>query len=162
MSTHEDFYIIMTTRWIITQIVAPVRQYISMDFITSLPLHNGYGAIVTFVCTTFTQHSHFIPPCNMSIDASQPARMFLDSIYCHYCLCRAIISDRDPRLTSAFLQNMLRPRKTKFDTYSSAYHSQTSGQAERTRRTIEQNILSSFIHNNHDDRLNTLSLAGFK
>ena len=70
-----------------------------MDFITGLPLQDGFNAITTFVCT-FTKQAHFIP-CSISIDAPQLARLYLSNIYRHHGLCRVIISDRDPRFTSA-------------------------------------------------------------
>jgi hypothetical protein len=42
-------------------------EVLSVDFITRLPLVNGYNSIATFV-DTFTNHAHFVP-CSSTITA---------------------------------------------------------------------------------------------
>ena len=73
---------------------------LSMDFISGLPLVEGYDAIATFV-DTFTKQAHFIP-CSTKIDAHQFARLYFENVFKHHGLSRCIISDRDPLFTSHF------------------------------------------------------------
>ena len=129
----------------------------SMDFITGLPIVEGYDAIATFV-DTFTKQSHFIP-CSSKINAEQFARLYFENVFRHHGLSRCIISDRDPLFTSSFWKTLMQQLKTRLN-MSSAYHPQTDGQTERTHRTIEQN-LRGFIHAQHDDWLHVLPLAEF-
>ena len=137
----------------------PTRPWdtISMDFITGLPLVDGYDAIATFV-DTYTKQAHFIP-CTIKIDAPQFARLYFSNIFRLHGLSRCIISDRDPRFTSTFWKELMKHLRTKLN-MSTAYHPQTDGQTERTHRTIEQ-ILRGFIHAQHDDWLHALPLAEF-
>ena len=50
-----------------------------------------------------------------------------------------VLHDRDPRFTSQFWQSLWKLFGTK-TVFTSAYHTQTDGQTERTHRTIEQCI----------------------
>ena len=129
----------------------------SMDFITGLPMVDGYDAIATFV-DCFTKQAHFIP-CSSKINAEQFARLYFSEIFRLHGLSRCIISDRDPLFTSVFWKDLMRQLKTKLN-MSTAYHPQTDGQTERTHRTIEQ-ILRAFIYKHHADWLHTLPLAEF-
>ena len=58
----------------------PTRPWenMSMDFITHLPLVDGYDSIVTFV-DMFTKQAHFVP-CTSNIGAPQLAQLYLDNI----------------------------------------------------------------------------------
>ena len=129
----------------------------SMDFISGLPLADGYDSIATFV-DTFTKQAHFVP-CSSKINAEELSRIYFKSIFKHHGLSRCIISDRDPLFTSVFWRDLMRQLRTKLN-MSSAYHPQTDGQTERTHRTIEQ-ILRGFIHAQHHDWLHVLPLAEF-
>jgi hypothetical protein len=75
-------------------------EIIDMDFITGLPIVDGFDCITTFA-NSFTKQAHFIP-CSIHISAPQLARLFLDNSCRHHGLCRTIISDRDPKFTSSF------------------------------------------------------------
>ena len=130
---------------------------LSMDFITGLPLVEGYDAIATFV-DTFTKQAHFIP-FSTKIDSHQFARLYFENVFRHHGLSRCIISDRDPLFTSHFWRSLMTQLRTRLN-MSTAYHPQTDGQTERTHRTIEQ-ILRGFIHAQHDDWLHVLPLAEF-
>ena len=129
----------------------------SMDFISGLPLADGYDSIATFV-DTFTKQAHFVP-CSSKINAEELSRLYFKSVFKHHGLSRCIISDRDPLFTSVFWRDLMRQLRSKLN-MSSAYHPQTDGQTERTHRTIEQ-ILRGFVHAQHHDWLHALPLAEF-
>ena len=129
----------------------------SMDFISGLPIADGYDSIATFV-DTFTKQAHFVP-CTSKINAEELSRIYFNHIFKLHGLSRCIISDRDPLFTSTFWKDLMRQLRTKLN-MSSAYHPQTDGQTERTHRTIEQ-ILRGFVHAQHYDWLHALPLAEF-
>jgi hypothetical protein len=128
-----------------------------MDFISGLPIADGYDSIATFV-DTFTKQAHFVP-CTSKINAEELSRIYFNHIFKLHGLSRCIISDRDPLFTSIFWKDLMRQLRTKLN-MSSAYHPQTDGQTERTHRTIEQ-ILRGFVHAQHHDWLHALPLAEF-
>jgi len=128
-----------------------------MDFISGLPIADGYDSIATFV-DTFTKQAHFVP-CTSKINAEELSRIYFNHIFKLHGLSRCIISDRDPLFTSTFWKDLMRQLRTKLN-MSSAYHPQTDGQTERTHRTIEQ-ILRGFVHAQHHDWLHALPLAEF-
>ena len=132
-------------------------EFFSMDFITNLPLVNGYDSICTFVCL-FTKQAHFVP-CSSNIDAKQLADLYINHVYKYHGLSRVMIGDRDTKFTSEYWRRLFSSFHTKLN-LSSAYHPQTDGQTERTHRTIEQ-ILRAFVHRQHSSWLRFLPHAEF-
>ena len=132
-------------------------ESVSMDFITCLPNVTGFDAVLTVVCT-LTKMAHFIP-CTSTVNARQLAKLFLDNVYRLHGLPRFLIGDRDTRYTSEFFKDLMSELKTTL-CLSTAYHPQSDGNTERVHRTIEQ-ILRSYVHDNHDEWLIHLSLAEF-
>ncbi|MBW0482970.1 hypothetical protein O181_022685 [Austropuccinia psidii MF-1] len=63
----------------------------------------------------------------------------------HTGLVKSIISDRDPKFTSALWTNLPRIFGTKLS-FSTAYHPQTDGLAERMIQTLEDMIRSFFAY----------------
>ena len=110
-------------------------EFFSMDFITNLPLVNGYDSICTFVCL-FTKQAHFVP-CSSNISAKQLADLYINHVYKYHGLSRVMIGDRDTKFTSEYWRALFSSFQTRLN-LSSAYHPQTDGQTERTHRTIEQ------------------------
>ena len=115
----------------------PGRRWesVSVDFITHLPeTPRGNTAIVVFV-DRLTKMVHFVPTRD-DADAAEVAQLFLENVWKHHGLCRDIVSDRDPRFTSKFwdeLCKLLHIQKK----MSTAYHPQTDGHTERANRTLE-------------------------
>ena len=70
-------------------------EVITLDFITKLPLSNGYDSILTITDQGCTKMTHFVP-CNEAITAEETAQVFLEAIIRRYGLPNKIISDRDP------------------------------------------------------------------
>ena len=131
---------------------------VALDFITKLPLSQGYDSILTITDQGCTKMTHFIP-CNESITAEETAQTFLEAIVRRYGLPSKIISDRDPRFTSKFVQELCRTLGIQ-QNISSAYHPRTNGQSERNNQWVET-YLRFFTNHQQTDWAAHLPLAEF-
>ena len=115
--------------------------HISADFITKLPLAQGYNAILVVV-DRLTKMAHFVPTTERT-SAEGLARLFRDNIWKLHGLPDSIISDRGPQFTAGIMKELNRMLgiKTKL---SIAFHPQTDGQTERMNQELEQ-YLRMFI-----------------
>ncbi|MBW0538521.1 hypothetical protein O181_078236 [Austropuccinia psidii MF-1] len=82
-------------------------------------------------------------PCDKEDTAMDTALLFLNNIMSTCGITKIIISDRDPKFTSAFCTNLYEILGTKL-TFSIAYHPQTDGLVDRRIQTME-NILRRFL-----------------
>ncbi|GAB9477757.1 Transposon Tf2-6 polyprotein, partial [Globisporangium polare] len=114
---------------------------VSMDFVFGLPRDAlGRTGVVVFV-DRFSKMVH-LAPVSTSITAEQTAVIFLDVVFRLHGLPESIVSDRDPRFTSAFwtkLFDLLGSRLL----MSTAAHPETDGQTERVNRVLED-VLRSY------------------
>ena len=115
--------------------------HILADFITKLPLAQGYNLILVVV-NKLTKMIHFIPTTEKTL-AKGLARLFRDNMWKLYGLPKSIISDRGPQFTAGLMQelNEMLGIKSKL---SMAFHPQTDGQTERVNQELEQ-YLRMFI-----------------
>jgi Integrase zinc binding domain/Chromo (CHRromatin Organisation MOdifier) domain len=114
---------------------------VSMDFIFGFPRNNQkQTGILVFVCR-LSKMVH-LAPCSESVDAEKSARLFVDHVFRHHGLPETLISDRDPRFTSRFWQELFSMLGTRL-TMSTARHPETDGQTERVNRVVED-VLRSF------------------
>ena len=67
---------------------------VSADFITDLPLSNGFDSILT-VIDQFSKETEFIP-CNKTAVALDTAKLYLFHIWKDHGLPCTIVSDRGP------------------------------------------------------------------
>src|ERR1700744_473613 len=74
-------------------------QVIAMDFITKLPISQGYDSILTVTDHDCSKAAMFIP-CKETITAKGVVRLYIDHVFVRFGLPSKIISDRDPRFTS--------------------------------------------------------------
>ena len=130
---------------------------LSCDFITDLPISNGYDSILVFV-DRMTKMSHFIP-CLKTTSAPEFAQLFVSYIVKLHGLPDSIVSDRGSIFTSNFWSTLasilqIDPRK------STSFHPQTDGQTERMNQTLETYI-RIFCSYEQDDWFNLLPLAEF-
>ena len=130
---------------------------IAMDFIVKLPLSDSYDTILT-ITDTFSKASIFIP-CNETINAEQMAKLYATYILPHYGLPCHIISNHDPRFTSAFSRELCCTLGIS-QNISTAYHPQTDGQSERTNQHLEQ-YLQIFIDYHQQNWASLLPLAQY-
>ena len=123
-------------------------EQVTMDLIVQLPkTRRGYDAIVTFV-DRLTKMVHFVPTTT-SVDAPGLALIFFTHVFKYHGLPKIIVSDRDPRFTSAFWSALWKLVGTKLS-LSTAFHPQSDGQTERMHRTLED-MLRSYVSVRHDD-----------
>ena len=124
----------------------PVRPWesISMDFIMGLPkTERQHDAIFTFV-DRLTKYVHVIPT-KSTIDAEGAARLYVNNVFAYYGLSKSIVSDRDPRFTSAFFKEVFSLLGVKLN-MSTANHPQTDGLTERVNRIVEDTLRSFVNH----------------
>jgi hypothetical protein len=102
--------------------------------------------------------------CNTSTTTTSTtvdiAKLFLERVFCTHGLPMQIVSDRDPRFAGLFWKELLRFMGTKHS-LSTAFHSQTDGQTERTNRVLEE-MLRHFVNplqNNWDSLLPVAEFA---
>jgi len=115
-------------------------SHISADFITKLPLVQGYDAIL--VVDRFTKIGHFIPTTERT-SAEGLARLFRNNVWKLHGLPNSIISNRGPQFTAGIMKelNHMLGIETKL---LMAFHLQTDGQTERMNQELEQ-YLRMFI-----------------
>ncbi|GJP42842.1 hypothetical protein CLOM_g2370, partial [Closterium sp. NIES-68] len=103
-------------------------QHVTMDFVTGLPAGSSGNDAVLVVVDRLTKMVHFAP-CRTTITAEETARLFISTVVRLHGIPAAIISDRDPKFTSKFWQDMWARYGTRLQ-FSSAY--QTMEQLIRT------------------------------
>ncbi|MBW0494892.1 hypothetical protein O181_034607 [Austropuccinia psidii MF-1] len=86
----------------------------------------------------FNKSVRFLP-CHKEDTAKDTALLFWNNIISIYGVPKIIISDRDPKFTSEFWTNLYDILGTKLS-FSTAYHPQTDGLAERMIQTMEEII----------------------
>ena len=133
-------------------------EVVALDFITKLPLSQGYDSILTITDQGCTKMTHFVP-CNETITAEETARIFLEVIIRRYGLPSRIISDRDPRFTSKFVRELCHTLGIQ-QNISSAYHPRTDGQSERNNQWVET-YLRFYTNHQQTDWAAHLPLAEF-
>ncbi|KAK1439863.1 hypothetical protein QVD17_05685 [Tagetes erecta] len=117
-------------------------ESIAMDFVTKLPISNGYDSIWVIV-DRLTKSAHFLP-IKETYSAEKRAQLYVKEIVCRHGVPLDIISDRDGRFMSRFWKGLQEALGTKLN-LSTAYHPQTDGQSERTIQTLEDLLRSCVI-----------------
>jgi transposase InsO family protein len=123
---------------LMVKIETPSRPWeiINMDFVTGLPPAgpSNYNAVLVIV-DRFSRMALFLPTFDTA-DAKDTADLFWHRCWSRVGLPRVIISDRDPKFTSAFWKSLHALLGTRL-ALSTAHHPQTDGLAERTIQTLE-------------------------
>jgi len=120
--------------------------HILADFITKLPLAQGYDSILVVV-DWLTEIVHFIPTIEKTL-VEGLARLFRDNIWKLHGLPESIISDRGPQFVTGLMRelNEMLGIKSKLST---AFYPQTNGQTERVNQELEQ-YLRMFINHRQE------------
>ena len=87
------------------------------------------------VVDKLTKATHFIP-VKSTHKTDDIAKIFMKEIFKLHGLPKAIVSDRDVKLTSNFWKGLFIDLGTKLN-FSTAYHLQTDGQMERVNQVLE-------------------------
>lgn len=115
---------------------------VSMDFITCLPESQGYDAILVMV-DCFSKLAHMVPT-RRTPTTLETAKIFFNAWWKHHGLPKVIVSDRDPKFTSAFWRHFFRKVRTKL-TFSMAFHPQTDRKTKRVNGVLNQ-YLKKFVN----------------
>ncbi|MBW0538811.1 hypothetical protein O181_078526 [Austropuccinia psidii MF-1] len=112
-------------------------EIVHMDWVTGLPPwgDRSYNALQVIV-DRFSKTSIFLP-CHKADTAMDTAVLIWNRVLSWTGICKNIISDRDPKLTSELWTNLHHLFGTKLS-FSTAYHPQTDGLAERMIQTLEE------------------------
>ncbi|KAE8967582.1 hypothetical protein PF011_g27503 [Phytophthora fragariae] len=94
-----------------------------------------------FIMDRFSKMVH-LAPVAAEVTADESAELFLDLVFRHHGLPESIVSDRDPRFTSAFWTRLFALLGTRL-LMSTATHPETDGQTERVNRVVED-VLRSY------------------
>ncbi|KAG2967021.1 hypothetical protein PC120_g27013 [Phytophthora cactorum] len=118
-------------------------QSISMDFVFGLPPEFKRRTGVVVFVDRFSKMVHLaVVPAEVT--AVQTARLFVDMVFKHHGMPLDIVSDRDPRFTARFWQEVFTLLGTQLS-MSTADHPQTDGQTERVNRVLGD-LLKSYAH----------------
>ncbi len=111
-------------------------ETVALDFITKLPLSQGYDSILTIMDHDCSKAALFIP-CWEAMTAEETAGLIVQHIFPWFGLPLKFISDRDPKFASRFIQGLCKGTGT-MQNISTAYHPRMDGQLERTNQWLEQ------------------------
>ncbi|MBW0533754.1 hypothetical protein O181_073469 [Austropuccinia psidii MF-1] len=114
-------------------------EIVHMDWVTALPPggNRSYNACLVLV-DRFRKTLMFLP-CHKNDTAMDTSIMIWNKALTHTGLFQNIISDRDPKFTSALWTNLHNLFVKKFS-FSTSYNPQTDGLAERMIQTLEDMI----------------------
>jgi hypothetical protein len=115
----------------------PERKWeeIRMDFIVGLPrTQAGYDSIGVIV-DRLTKVAHFIL-VKTTYSGAKLVELYMSKIVCLHGVPNKIISDRGSQFTFKFWEKLHESMDIKLN-FSSAYHSQTDEQTERTNQILE-------------------------
>ena len=110
-------------------------ETVAIDFITKLPLSQGYDLILTVTDHDCTKAAIFIP-CNEEINAEEMAALYLKQVVTNFGLPSKIISDQDLQFASKFTRELCRMMGIE-QNISMVYHPRMDGQSECTNQWIE-------------------------
>ncbi|MBW0523689.1 hypothetical protein O181_063404 [Austropuccinia psidii MF-1] len=110
-----------------------------MDWVTALPLGGDRSYNSCLVLVDRYRKTPMFLPCHKDDIAMETAIMICNKAISHTGLFQNIISYIDPKFTSALWTNLYNLFGTK-SSFSTAYHPQTDGLAERIIQTLEYMI----------------------
>jgi len=133
MSTGQNITI-STSR--ITPTTSPKGTWkdIAMEFITSLPLSQGYANIMV-VIDRLSKFAHFIP-LRPGLNSKLMAEAFIQNIVKLYGFLKTVVSSRDRVFISNFWRQLFKAQGTTL-VMTSTYHPQSDCQIENLIKTLE-------------------------
>ncbi|MBW0503634.1 hypothetical protein O181_043349 [Austropuccinia psidii MF-1] len=114
-------------------------EVVHMDWVTELPSSDNKGYNACLVILDRYSKTPIFLLCHKDDTDMDTARLLWSRVISHTGLFKNIISDQDPKFTSALWNNLLRLFGTKLS-FSTAYHPPTDGLAERMINALEDMI----------------------
>ena len=108
---------------------------VSVDFITDLPLSNGYDLILVIV-DHFSKEVEFIP-CNKTVTTLEMAKLYLFHVWKDHGLPHTIVSDHGPQFASQVMKDLCKHLRIT-PKLSITHHPQTDGQMEWINHDLQQ------------------------
>ncbi len=133
-------------------------ETVALDFITKLPISQGYDTILTITDHNCSKAAIFIP-CKEAMTVEEIAGLILQHVFPRFGLPCRFISNRDPKFTSRFIWNLCKSTGTT-QNISMAYHPRTDRQSEHTNQWLEQ-YLRFWVNERQDNWHSYLPLAEF-
>jgi hypothetical protein len=103
-------------------------ETVAIDFITKLPVSQGYDSILTVMDHNCSKATIFIP-CVEEISREETLALYAKHVFARYGLPTKIISDCDLRFASKFTWELCKLLGIQ-QNISTAYHPRTDGQSE--------------------------------
>ncbi|MBW0523395.1 hypothetical protein O181_063110 [Austropuccinia psidii MF-1] len=110
-----------------------------MYWVTALPSSGDKGYNACLVIVDSYRKTPIFLPCHKDDTAMDTSLLLCSRVISHTGLFKNSIIDRDPKFTSALWTNIHRLFGTNLS-FSTAYHPQTDGLAERMIQTLEDMI----------------------
>ncbi|KAG2836140.1 hypothetical protein PC116_g24498 [Phytophthora cactorum] len=114
-----------------------------MDFVFGLPPDSMRRTGVVVFVDRFSKMVH-LAAVPAEVTSVQTARLFVNMVFKHYGMPLDIVSDRDPRFTARFWQEVFTLLGTQLS-MSTADHPQTDGHTERVNRVLGD-LLKRYTH----------------
>ncbi|MBW0518666.1 hypothetical protein O181_058381 [Austropuccinia psidii MF-1] len=114
-------------------------EVVHMDWVTALPPSQDKSYNTCLVIVDRYSKTPIFLPCHKDNTDMDTALLLWSRVISHTLLFKNVISDRDPKFTSALWTNLHKLFGTKLS-FSTAYHPQTDGLAERMIQTLEYMI----------------------
>ena len=130
---------------------------ISVDFITDLPLSNGYDSILVVV-DRFSKEVKFIP-CNKTVTALKTAKLYLFHVWKYHRLPHTIVSDCGPQFALQVIKDLCKRLRITPKLFTT-HHPQTDGQTEQMNCDLQQ-YLCIFTAEKQDEWADWITLAQF-
>ncbi|GAA6003566.1 hypothetical protein JCM5350_008186, partial [Sporobolomyces pararoseus] len=109
----------------------------SLDFVVGLPPVRYRGEVVDSILSVTDLLSKMVVliPLSTTSTASDVAEFFFHSVYSRFGLPTSLVSDRDPKFTSAFWKALCEKIQIKLK-MSTSNHPQTDGRSEVTNKVV--------------------------
>ncbi|MBW0476224.1 hypothetical protein O181_015939 [Austropuccinia psidii MF-1] len=120
-------------------------EVVYMDWVTALPTSGDKSYNSCLVILDKYSKAPIFLSCNKDDTAMDTALILSTRVISHTGVFQNIISDRDPKFTSALCTNINRLFETKLS-FSTAYNPQTDGLAERMIKNLEDIIKRFFAY----------------
>ncbi|MBW0510221.1 hypothetical protein O181_049936 [Austropuccinia psidii MF-1] len=114
-------------------------EVVHMDWVTALPPGGDKGYNACLVIVERYSETRIFLPCHKDYTGMDTALLIWNRVISHTGLFKNIIGDRDPKFKSALWTDLHRLLGTKLS-FSTEYHPQTDGLAERMIQTVEDII----------------------
>ena len=133
-------------------------ETVAIDFITKLPISQGYDSILSVTDHDCTKAAMFIL-CTEEITTEETAALYLKQVVTNFGLPGKIISDCNLRFVSKFTRELCKLMGIE-QNISTAYHPRTDGQSEHTNQWVET-FLRFVTNYKQDDWARWLPMAQF-